>query len=100
LARLSIENYAESREDQHALARLVERLQRQTRLQMTLGSLTTANSHHLLGVYDGKMTQVNRWLVERDWTKVISTRDPSRIVFAPTVHGLPLRDLKIWESLK
>jgi len=96
---LSIESYAEPRRDQHALATLVTRLQ-ETRPQLFLGNLSAYRRHHFLGVYDSSVTQADRWIREREWTTLISTADAERIVFAPTVHGLPLRELPIWGNLQ
>lgn len=100
LAQMSIESYTAAREDELALPRLVDALQRQTRLQLALGSWSTVHPCNFLGIFDNRMTQIEQWVIEREWTSRVETRDAGRIVYAPTLHGLPIRDLKIWEGLR
>lgn len=100
LATLSVEQLTDARKDQWALTGLVETLERRTRIQLALASTLPVKDLNLLGIEDREQTRLKTQLDPSAGRTLVSTRDPARLVYAPTAHGLPLRDLKIWENLK
>lgn len=97
---LTIEDYTAPLENEHALDTLVDRLQREALLQLHLGDHPTPTTRHFLGVRDRMMTSVlPQQVADLHRTFLISTADPSRLVFLPTAHALPLHALRIFRGL-
>jgi hypothetical protein len=100
LRNLSMENYLDSNPGRYPLPELVQKLESDTKVQLNLSGFGTAHRLSFLAIDDENLSQAPKALQDKRRTVLITTRDRSRISYLKTVHGLELKNLKLWENLK